>query len=164
MSVKLRDLTAAYHDVYNQLDDTDDPERIITALTAINEAIEIKAGNIATFIQSLDAEAQVIKAEEERLSARRKAVENKKARIKDYLQYELESAGMDKIKLPTITISLQANPWAVDITDESLIPNKYYKVIPEQKMLNREQIKKDLTAGEEVTGCLLHRERSVRIR
>jgi hypothetical protein len=50
-----------------------------------------KAVNIVQFVRSLEADADIIKAEEKRLSVRCEAVENRAKSIGQYLQYQCMS-------------------------------------------------------------------------
>lgn len=163
--MKLYELTESYNNVWGLLnDDEADLETIETALVTLEDAIEEKAGNVAKFIKSMDAEIDVIKAEEKRLAERRKAVENKRDRVKKYIADQLQLMGIDKVKLPTVTIALQNNPPALKIEDESLIPASYLTLIPERYEADKDRIKKDLKAGVEVPGAVLTQGKSLRIR
>lgn len=163
--MKLYELTESYNNVWGLLnDDEADLETIETALVTLEDAIEEKAGNVAKFIKSMDAEIDVIKAEEKRLADRRKAVENKRDRVKKYIADQLQLMGIDKVKLPTVTIALQNNPPALQIQDESLIPASYLTVIPEQLMPDKAKIKDDLKSGVDIPGVVLTQGKSLRIR
>lgn len=165
MGVKLYDLTEMYQNAWDMVEDeSTDLTLVEQALTAIEGAIEVKAGNIAIFIKSLDTDAKAIKDEEDRLLARRKAIENKRDGIKLYLQQEMEKVGIDKIKTSTHSIGIQNNPWSVEVVDEGQIPKDYFKIIPEQRVLDKVLLKKELTEGVEISGAILRRGRSVRIR
>ena len=75
----LYSLTTAYKAVWGVVESEDtDLATIEEALTSIKDTIAVKAENIALFIKDLDDEAKIIKQEELRLSARRKAVETKR--------------------------------------------------------------------------------------
>jgi hypothetical protein len=162
---KLYELTTAYREVWNMVeDDTTDLTVITDTLESIEGAIEEKAANIANFIRSLDYDAEAIKAEEKRLADRRKAIENRIAAIKRYIQCQMESTGIDKIKTPTQTISLQKNPPALVVSDDKAVPPQYLVVIPEHYEVDKTRIKEALKNGEIVPGCELTQGKSLRIR
>src|SRR5690554_44600 len=112
--MKLYELTENYLQLLEMAEDMD-PELLRDTLESIQESIEDKAENTAKLIKSLEADVKAIKEEEKRLADRRKALEKKIENIKDYLQDQLELAGIDKVKRPTITVSIQNNPPSVRI-------------------------------------------------
>lgn len=164
MSMALYELSEGYLNVLNLIDEENPDSDIMNALTVIEGAIEVKAGNIANLIKSLESEAEVIKAEEKRLAQRRKSRENAADNVKQYLKMAMEQMGLDKIKTPTRTISIQLNPPAVQIANEDEIPGKFLTLVPEHYEVNKKLIAEALKAGEEVKGCELSRGRSLRIR
>ncbi|MDP4087361.1 MAG: siphovirus Gp157 family protein [Bacillota bacterium] len=142
--------------------DSMDTEVFIDTLAAIDEELEDKVENTAKFIRCLESDAEAIKAEEKRLADKRKALENKVSSIKEYLQHEMEFAGLDKVKRPTLTVSIQLNPPSVTVLDESLIPDTY--MIPVAPKLDKKSILKALKDGEEVPGCDIEQSKSLRIK
>jgi hypothetical protein len=159
--VKLYVLTQSYTQLL-ELADSMDPEVFQDTLQSIEEEIEDKAENTAKLIRCLDADAKAIKDEEQRLSDRRKSIENKVAGIKEYLQSQMEFAGIDKVKRPTVTVSIQTNPPSVLIKDESLIPIQY--MVPVAPRIDKKAILQMLKDDEEVPGCEIQQLRSVRIK
>ena len=164
--MKLYELTDAYKSLWEMVDnDESDSTMIQNALQTVNDAIEVKAGNIVIFLQSLDIDAKTIKEEEARLSARRKAIENKRDNIKRYLQEQMELLGVDKLKTSTHhSLSIQNNPPAVQIINEDEIPGKFLTLIPEQYIPDKKAIAKALKDGQKVPGAELQTGKSLRIR
>lgn len=162
--MQLYKLAADYQQVWNLVDDPDtDLATIEDTLQSIEGAMEEKAVNIVQFIRNLEADANIIKAEEKRLSERRKAFENRAKAIKEYLQYQMEIAGLDKVKTPTLTLALQNNPPSVNIEDLTALPSEFVEqridFVPDKK-----KIKEAILAGKEVPGAQLLRGRSLRIK
>jgi hypothetical protein len=164
MSMALYELSQSYTNVLNLIEDESPDADIMNALTVIEGAIEVKAGNIANLIKSLEAEAEVIKSEEKRLAQRRKSRENAADNVKQYLKVAMEQMGLDRIKSPTRTISIQTNPPAVQIMNEDEIPGRFLTLVPEHYIADKKAIAEALKAGEEVKGCELSRGKSLRIR
>ena len=164
MTLALYELSQGYQNLLSMVDEESPDIDIINALTVIEGAIEVKAGNIAHIIKTLESEASFIKDEEKRLSLRRKSRENTVINMKQYLQDAMTQMGLDKIKTPTRTISIQVNPPAVQIIDEDVIPGKFLTLIPEHYEVNKKLISEALKVGEEVKGAELSRGRSLRIR
>ena len=159
--MKLYELTADYNQVLLLAEDLDQ-ETFQDTLAAIEEAIEDKAENIAKMIRCIEADVNILKEEEKRLADRRKALENKISGIKEYLQNQMELAGIDKVKRATVTVSIQANPPSVLVKDESLIPSHY--MIPVAPKLDKKAVLSFLKEGGEVPGCEITQGRSMRIR
>lgn len=165
MSVlKLYELTDSFKQIAELIDENNPDEALEMALQSIEGAIEEKADGIAKLIKSLDYDADIFKAEEKRLADRRKAIENKRDRIKSYIKEQMEKVGKDKIKLPTVTLALQNNPPAVQIMDDKAIPSKYITIIPEQYVADKKSILEALKAGEEVPGAEMTQGKHLRIR
>jgi hypothetical protein len=158
---KLYELTQNYMELLGMVDSLDE-ETFKDTLSAIEEALEDKVENTAKFVRCLDGDIEAIKAEEKRLADRRRALETKVGNCKSYLQEQLEFAGIDKIKRPTVTVSIQANPPSAFILDESLIPSDY--MIAQAPTIDKRSILKALKEGEFIPGAEIKQSRSVRIR
>jgi predicted nuclease with TOPRIM domain len=130
-------------------------------LESIEEEIHDKAENIAKLVKNINADVDALKSEEKRLADRRKSLENKVTHLKDYLQNQLEVAGLDKVKRPTLTVSIQNNPPSVKVIDEKLLSDY---MIPVEPKLDKKAILTALKEGMEVSGAELVQGRSVRIR
>ena len=163
--MKLYQLTENYQNLWELVEEeTIDIGIVETALKTVEGAIQEKAQNLAVFIKSLGADIEIIKAEEKRLADRRKALENKQAGIKNYLQSQLEIAKLDKIKTPVITVAIQNNPPAVKIIDEAIIPAQYKTIIPQTFTIDKKTMTDDIKKGINVPGTELTHGRSLRIR
>ena len=159
--MKLYELTADYNQVLLLAEDLDQ-ETFQDTLAAIEEAIEDKAENMAKMIRCIEVDVNALKEEEKRLADRRKALENKVSGIKEYLQNQMEVAGIDKVKRPTLTVSIQNNPPSVEVTDESLIPTDY--MVPQPDKIDKKAILTALKDGLIIEGCSMKQGRSVRIK
>jgi hypothetical protein len=162
---KLYALTDAYQALWSLVEDDETDLTIIEeALQSVEDAIEVKAQNIALFIRDLDDEAKIIKAEEERLYGRRKAIENKRDGIKSFLLQAMDHMEMPKIKTKVYTISVQNNPATVAITDETLIPDRFLTLIPASYQVRKKDVLVAWKNGEVIPGSQLTQGRSLRIR
>lgn len=159
--MRLYELTQNYNQLLD-LAETLDEEMFRDTLQAIEESIQDKAENMAKLIKCLDADAKAIKEEEQRLADRRRAIENRMNGIKEYLQEQMEIAGIDKVKRPTLTVSIQNNPPSVTVLDESLIPSTY--MVPQPPKIDKKGILSALKNGEEIYGVEMTQSRSVRIK
>jgi transcriptional regulator of heat shock response len=159
--MKLYELTQNYNQLLEMAEDME-MDALRDTLESIQDAIEDKAENLAKLIKCLDADAKAIKEEEQRLAERRRAIENKVSSCKEYLQNQLEVAGLQKVKRPTITVAIQNNPPSVEIADESMIPTDY--MIPQPSKIDKKAILTALKEGSTIDGCALKQTRGVRIR
>ncbi|WP_322622213.1 siphovirus Gp157 family protein [Aedoeadaptatus coxii] len=148
-------------DIYENLENIDDDVAIAAAMDAVDAALEEKLESTAKVIRNLEAEADALEAEEKRLKARKTAVKNRIADIKGYVQGNLEAMGKDKVTSGIFKWSIQTNAPSVNILDENLIPDDYWKI--ERKPMKTE-IKKAIEAGELTEGAELVRTKSLRLR
>lgn len=119
-------LAAAY-----KLADMDLEEQTVKdTLESLSGALEVKATNVAMFVRNLESLAEQIKAAEEQMAARRKAVQNRADRVREYLKMQMERTQITKIECPYFKIALRQNPAAVVIDDASIIPQEYWRVPP----------------------------------
>ena len=121
------DLTADYKTVLDMVFDTEiDPQAITDTLESIAAEIEVKAENTAIIMKELDAECAKLKAEEQRLNARRKAYENRVANLKQGLFDAMKLTGKEKFKTDLFSFVIQKNggklPVIIDV-DCSELPD-----------------------------------------
>jgi len=159
--MKLYELAQNYAQLLEMADDMES-DALVDTLEALQGEIEEKAENIAKLVKNLEADAKIIKEEEQRLAERRRAIEAKVERLKTYLQQQLEVAGLQKVKRPTITVAIQNNPPSVEIADEKLIPSEF--MIPQPAKIDKKAILERLKNGEEIPGCSIKQTKGVRIR
>lgn len=140
-----------------------DQQAFRDTMEGLSGEIGEKVINCAAVVKSLDAEAFAIKCEEERLCARRKAIENSMASLKSYMQRGMEAAKIPKIKGELFTVSIQNNPPAVVLDTEQIekLPPEYQRVTV---AANKTAIGETLKRGEALTFAHLEYTRSIRIR
>lgn len=163
--MNLYDLSHAYQNIQLLANNEDiDAEAMQMALAELETEIQAKALNIAIIIRGLEADADIIKTEERRLADRRRALENKAGWLKAYAKEQMELAGIDKVKSPTLTVAIQNNPPAVQITDMEAIPARFQTIIPASYTIDKKAVGDALKAGEAIPGAELTQGRSLRIR
>lgn len=119
------ELTADYMGVLELATNPEiDPQAITDTLEAIGEEIETKAENTAKVLRELEGMAAALKAEEQRLSARRKSIENNIERIKGGLFEAMKTTGKTKFKTALFSFSIAKNggkmPVVVDVDTADL--------------------------------------------
>lgn len=157
----LYELTSNYKYVLDLADELDE-QTLKDTLDSIKEPLEEKVDNTAKLIKAMENDAKAFKEEEARIKQRRQSIENNIKRIKERLQYDLESNELDKIEGKTFKVSVQNNPVSVNIVDEKMIPKGYF--IEQEPKLNKKELLEDMKRGEEIFGVELQQTRSIRIR
>ena len=159
----LYDLTGEWLELYDMADDPDmDAEMWFDTIEGLEGEIEDKADGYAKVIAQLNADAAAIKAEEERLNSRRKAIENHVVGMKERLQQMMEITGKTKFKTTLFSFGIQNNPPAVVIDDEKKIPKKYW--IEQDPKLDKAAIKEMLKSGITCEFAYLAQSQGLRIR
>lgn len=152
-------LAQEYRTAADKLADLDLDEQTLTdTLEGMSGDLEVKATNTAMLVRNLEATAANIKEAETQMAARRKAYENRAARVKDYLLANMMVAGIQKIECPMFKLAVRENPPAVEIYEPGLIPTGYM-VTPEPPppAPDKKAIAAALKAGEDIPGCKLTR-------
>ena len=138
-------------------------------LDGMEQELVRKAENVAVYIKNIESEAKTLKAEEDKLKARRQAKENAAKRMREYLMDCMKQANISKIDEPKAVISLRNNPESVEISDENDFiswanedHDEYlrYKA-PE---INKTAVKNALKSGAEIPFAALTRSQSLTIK
>lgn len=138
-------------------------------LDGMEQELVRKAENVAVYIKNMESEAKTLKAEEDKLKARRQAKENAAKRMREYLMGCMKQANISKIDEPRAIISLRNNPESVEISDENDFiswanedHDEYlrYKA-PE---INKTAVKNALKSGAEIPFAALTRSQSLTIK
>ncbi len=156
-------------DYLQALDLFTDPEAdipmdaVMDTLEGIEGQMQDKAVNVAKFMQNLVASAKAIKEAEQQMARRRKAIENRATWFKEYLKNNMEAAGITKIESPWFNLAIQKNPEAVEIFDETSLPDEFKSEVVTVK-IDRSAIKQALQDGVGVSGAMLTRGTRLAIR
>lgn len=129
------------------------------ALDALQMEREAKIENLACYVKNLTADAKSIKAEEQALSERRKAAENKAERLKRYLSDAL--AG-EKFSTPRVAINWR-NTTSVQLDEEVFLASEANKqlckeiinLISYEPKISKTAIKYAIATGHTVDGAEL---------
>lgn len=147
---RLYELTEEWESVVGLLYDGKTDEQLIRdTLESIEGEIEDKADNYAKVIKSMLSDAEAIKAEEDRLSARRHTLENRARWLKDTLQANLEFIGKTKFKTTLFSFSVSKNggKQPLEITENlGEIPGKY--LIPQPPVVDKDAVRELLKEKE----------------
>ena len=139
-----------------QTGEVTDPDAFAVAsakMEALQASFADKAEAVAAWIDKQSALAAALKAREEAIAERRRAMENSADRMKVYLKSMLEKTGVKKVEGPLFRISLAKAPAAVQVLDETQIPLGYF--IQQDPKLDKRALRDALKAGVEVPGAKL---------
>ena len=120
------------------------------AVDDLEMAKEEKIENCLLFVKNMNAEADMIDAEIKKLTARKKACENKAAWCKDYVQNILNG---EKFKTARVAVSYTKRDKVEFSGDIYKVPDEFLKY--EEPKLKKTEIAKALKAGQEIYGCSL---------
>ena len=141
-----------------------DPEFLADTMEAVEGALEIKAENYAKVMKNLEGDVAALKAEETRLSEKRKAIENNIKNMKMALQSMMTITGKTKFKTDLFSFGIQKNaPSVVIDTDINNLPTEFLKF--REPEVDKTKLKEALKNGEDLSGyCHLEQSESLRIR
>lgn len=128
-------------------------------IEALEMAKEEKIEGSLLFVKNMNAEADMLKAEIDKLTARMKACKNKAERCKEYIAGVLNG---DKFKTARVSVSYR-NAESVELQGELIdVPHRFLRVKPAE--LDKVAVKAALKAGETVPGCVLVTKTSMSIK
>lgn len=142
-----------------------DDQTVHDTLEGISGALEAKASHVAMFARNLETLAISIQEAERQMAARRKAIENRANRIREYLKMNMQRTGIHRIESPYFTIAIRENPGAVVIDAESQIPEEFMRVpTPPPPAPDKKAIAAAIKIGKEVPGCHIERTQRLEIK
>lgn len=124
-------------------------------LESISGEFTDKARNCMMIVRQLESDSAGIKAEIDRLKSLQAQTDKAAESLKDYIKFGMESVGSDKLDLGIFKLTLKAASKAVEIFDESALPQDYFVVVPETKKPDKTLISKAIKDGFEVPGAQL---------
>jgi hypothetical protein len=143
---------------------TEDTETLERELA---EKLAAKGDGYGDFMRERETRIAALKAEEQRLAARRRAMENQLVRVKLYASHALQRMDRAKVEGQRWTLSLAKNPPRVVLADDvlpELMPPGFQRVIPAKVEADVNAIKEALKLGEELDFARLETTYTVRVR
>lgn len=113
-------------DIISEMEGITD-EIIIDTLSPIVGEFKSKSISLVSFFKNLEAEASAIKEAEKMMAERRRAIENKVEKLKNFLKDCMMLSNTNKISCPYFSVTLSAGGKAVDIIDPNKIPKEFMK-------------------------------------
>ena len=141
-----------------------DPEILKDTIEGVTGEIELKADGYARVIRQMESDGAGLKAEIDRLTARKKTIDNSIDRMKEALKNSMEITGKTKFKTELFSFNIQLNPASVVIDDPDNIPSEY--LIEQPPKIDKAKLKEFLTNEDEAPFLrgIAHLERSTGLR
>jgi hypothetical protein len=154
----LFELAAEFRSLADKLNDAElDQQTIADTLDGASGDLEEKIINTAKYYRNIEADADKIEEAAKQMMARAKTLRNQSGHIKQYIQSNLELAGLQKVSSPWFVVSIAQNPEAVTVDDESLIPRDYFREVPVSYVIDKTLCKIAIKDGFEIPGVRLTR-------
>lgn len=158
--MNLFEMTVAATELYDLLTSGEiDEQTFEDTLQAMGTAEKLES--YCKVIKQLEADAEMLKAEKDRIDKKKKTVENSIDRMKKAVSDFMNAQGTKKATAGTFTVALSESK-AVKVVDENKVPKMYF--IEQDPKLDKKTILKLLREGETVEGCELQTNEGVRIK
>ncbi len=154
--MKLYEITEAHKDLEKLADEGLD---IGDTFEAIEGEFNDKAISVIHVINNMGGNVTALENEIDRLSKRLKSIKSSQEGMKEYLRFNMEATGINKISCHLFTISIKQGRDIVQIDDDSLIPTDYLNIKTSSTPMKRE-ILADLKTGKEIAGASMVKSKS----
>ena len=160
------ELTDDFLRIQEMMEDPElDPQTLADTFEAVDGELELKAESYAKVMKNLEGDIVAIKAEIDRLTSKKKTIENNIKNMKATLQNVMEVTGKTKFKTDLFSFGIQKNAPSVviDVEDVRDIPEDYLKF--KEPEVDKTAIKAAINDGVDLTGIAhLEQKFSLRIR
>lgn len=114
--------------------------------------LQQKSQNIIGYFRNIELTIGAMKEEESRIATRRKSLENRLSKFKQYVKECMESNNIKKIETGLGTLSIAKSPISVEIVNEDEVPSEYKTEVVTVK-IDKNKIKENFKeTGEIPTG------------
>lgn len=160
----LYELSAEYQSAFLALADSDgiDEQTIADTLEGMEGELVVKCQAVTAHCLNIEAEAESIKAVEQRLAARRKSLEKQSAWYRGYLLRNMQACGITEIKANdgSFRVRVMAGRESVIVDDEQAIPADLLRIKTEP---DKTAIAAAIKDGREVPGAHIERKPALKI-
>lgn len=141
----------------------DRADEILGLLDDAKSTLAQKVDNTARVLGTIEASIDTFKAEERRLAARRKTLENSRERLRDWVRSTMLAHSVDKLATDIHSVSVAEGKEKVVVVDQTKVPDEY--VVTERKVSKTLVMSTYKDSGEIPAGCdIVRGEPSLRIR
>lgn len=157
-------LDALLNEVGGDVSDPKVEEAVAGWFAELDQDFRGKVDNYLALIVSMEARAKGRAEQAERLKKRAKSDESAASFLRARLKFVLEQRGVSKLDTDRFRVSVARNGGMLplEVFEEKVVPEHYYRVIPEQRVLDGAAIRAALESGQEVPGAKLG-ERTTRL-
>jgi hypothetical protein len=167
MVANLYELMDDYAALQLAFDDDATDEQLAGLLDAMEDSkgeLRVKVDNICRLLRNAETEVERFKGEEKRLAGRRKALENKGKKVREWLKSSLDLLNVDKVVTNVFEVKIIEQGLAIVVVDEDKVPQAFLRVkttsAPDMEKISL-AYKED---GEIVAGCDVVMRKAMRIR
>ena len=161
--MKLYELTQSYRNLENLGEQEGlTVEMIQEALGQVEEDINTKVENTCKVIKEIEADALGIDEEIKRLTVLKKQKENTAKKLKEYVEFEMNGIGLNKVEGKLFKISFRKSK-VVKVLDETKIPKEFIKVETTES-ISKTDLSKALKSGEIIEGVELVENKTLQIK
>lgn len=122
---------------------------------------EEKLESYCKVIRQLEADADALKNEKDRIASKQKSVESSIARMKTAIADFMKAQNTEKSSAGIFTVAISKSK-AVNIVDESKVPVRF--LVEQAPKIDKASIRAELLAGGEIEGCELQINEGIRIK
>lgn len=154
-SMSLYEINQGYAELFDKFEEGEvTPEELQETGNMLAIELQNKSRNIIGYEKSIELAINTYKDEEKRLAERRKVLENKLDRYKEYVKKNMEQMGLQKIETPLGVLSISKVRASVEVIDESMISNEY-KTQTVVQTIDKNAIREAIRKGINVQGVKL---------
>ena len=162
--MKLYEIPGTIRAALDAMEVDEETGEIINAadLDAVEAEAHEKLESTALYVRELNAEADALKDEIERLTDRRRSLEKRSTFLKGLMLQGIDAMGATKLKTPMVTISVRTSK-AVELDADALdkIPESFVRV---KREADKTAIKSAIEGGFDVPGAHIVENRSISMR
>lgn len=149
--MNIYEITQELRVIYDEIEMADGEltEETAAKLEIAQDQLNDKAEAYCKLIRNVSAEADALKAEADRLTKRRKSLENLQTRLKESLRCAMMVSETPKMDAGIFKLSLRKSE-AVDIMDEAAVPDTFCTF---ERKVSKSAIKDFIKQGGEVKGA-----------
>ena len=130
----------------------EEEESLAKMFTENDDDTAYKADGYLKVVANYSAQIEAIKSEIDRLKGKVNTATKAKESLLNGVKLYLSSTGKDILFGNIGKFRLQKKPQSVKIINDKIIPEKFFRIIPEKKEIDKATIKDALKAGEEIPG------------
>ena len=164
--MKLYELTGQYRELIDSLtqavDEGKNVEWLAEKAASLEGDIRDKIENCVKIARVMDAHAAAYKREEVHYGKRAKSADTASKKLEQYIQWCMETAGMDKVEGDNFKVSLCNNGVpALDVTNPDKVPRRFF--IKQEPKRDDKAIKEALLSGKKLSFARLDYGKHIRI-